>query len=569
MTDQPEPRWELLPHEPRLFFALADDFELRDLKRSYNQLVKRFKPEKFPVEFQRIRAAYEELNDERRYSVDGGLRRSGRQIRDPQPDRPPPPPGPEPTAMKEQQLATPADRPEIAHSESLPEGVADVQPSALYEELKHISLKTAGNYVSLALLSDVVAPDVPGESFHDWLLAGLATEPRDLALTRLLRASLTTTTLSLETLSALLLRAVHVLPADRFQYATERAWDRLLREGTFDQFRDCLEQCGARLGREVDHSQLVFYIHVLKLALWDADDAFIEELRTSIEDHFHALDDSSQREYELVSQLLDYRAQRAAFVARGECCARIDAALRDWCRLPEPQGDASVLDCQYFLSSRGQKLLDEFPDHRADLSFVILPWEYAVSDVLERLSDLPEHEEGAVAHHTRAFMIRAMRRRTRSLTYYFDLFLIVLAIELFVFAAVGVIAFAIHALVALGRQHWLRLLADAMLLVLSAVIGVVGPVVLFVYCRRLTRQDYRPARRALIGLLRVAPLRAGDLADALAARDGEKFEDDSLIVDTDLVAEPLRNDAALEIFSLAQVCLSAAAPEEIVAATLS
>ncbi len=68
MAEPPdEPRWDLLPHDPVRFFALADGFNRNDLKRAYNRLLRRFKPEKAPEEFQRIRAAFEELDENLRY----------------------------------------------------------------------------------------------------------------------------------------------------------------------------------------------------------------------------------------------------------------------------------------------------------------------------------------------------------------------------------------------------------------------------------------------------------------------------------------------------------------------
>ena len=53
-----EPIWEHLPADPEKFFGLADDFKRNDLKRGYTKLIKRFKPDKFPREFQLIRAAF-------------------------------------------------------------------------------------------------------------------------------------------------------------------------------------------------------------------------------------------------------------------------------------------------------------------------------------------------------------------------------------------------------------------------------------------------------------------------------------------------------------------------------
>ncbi len=62
MSEPVEPDWNRLPHDPVGFFGLPDDFDRIALKRSYNALLKRYKPEKFPGEFQRIRMAYEQLD---------------------------------------------------------------------------------------------------------------------------------------------------------------------------------------------------------------------------------------------------------------------------------------------------------------------------------------------------------------------------------------------------------------------------------------------------------------------------------------------------------------------------
>ena len=61
------PDWGLLPSNPIPFFGLEPGFDRTALKRSYNRLIRRFKPEKHPAEFQRIRAAYEELEHALRY----------------------------------------------------------------------------------------------------------------------------------------------------------------------------------------------------------------------------------------------------------------------------------------------------------------------------------------------------------------------------------------------------------------------------------------------------------------------------------------------------------------------
>jgi hypothetical protein len=421
--------------------------------------------------------------------------------------------------------------------------------------------------VALALMSDVVASETAGntenQSFVDWLLAGLAEHSEDWGLSQLLREYLTQDHPP-ATLAALLLRTVAAVPPHRFQYVTERAWDRLLREAPFGEFRHCLERCGARLGKAVDHSQLVFYVHILKLAMWKADDEFLSEMKGVVDDHFHSLGSYAQMEYELVATLLEYRTRRAEFVKRGPCCQRIDQAMQDWCLLSETEGDRSVLDCQYFLSLRGPRLLHELPDPNEDLSFVLLPWHRIVSDVLERLDEPPEQDERIVAQRAKDLMVRISRRYSRTGRYNVGLMLIL--------SAVAVVLLTLTLLAGLfvrmiweffaSQGQWFRGYLDGLLMLATFPTSVVVVFLLYRIGRNLSKLQYRAGRREVFKLMRVSPMPLSQLAAVVAAREDEKFGEDESISDADIIGAWLRGDEALEIFGLAQICVSAAASEK-------
>ncbi|MEQ8785231.1 MAG: J domain-containing protein [Pirellulaceae bacterium] len=571
MTDPSEPRWDLLPHSAEEFFCLADDYDLRDLKRSYNRLIRRFKPEKFPDEFQRIRAAYESLSDARRYGMP-----TRPASPPPSPSRPPRPEdafesdaaveGDAPAEAEQTWPAAPAAHAGAKQQESTREPpeqrIASMAADALYAELLTTDSKTAEEYIALAFLSDVVAqrasPDVEDASFVGWLLAGLAAHPGDWGLTELLREYLHGELPSAE-IEQLLLRAVNVLPTERFQYVTERAWDRLLREATFEQFRDCLARCGARLGRAVDTAQLVFYVHILKLAMWKADDEFLEDMRATVEDHYNLLDGWVEGEFELVDSLLDYRKQREEFVSLGPCCRRIDRAIRDWCTLPETEGDRSVVDCQYFISMRGQRFLDELPEADDDLSFVLIPWDQIVADVLDRLGEPSPPEESALVEPAREFMIRCMRRRNRTHRYRRGLVQALIAFAMLAVAIITSGAYVVRMFWKLLAQgQYLGAFFDALLAGATLIGGFVVFLVVFLLSMRATAVRYEMVRRELMKLIRVAPVPVRQLAAVIEEREDEEFGDGSTIDDTEVIAEGLRSDGALELFSLAQICLHVA-----------
>ena len=597
MSDLSDPRWELLPHDPEQFFGLQGEFDLRDLKRSYNRFIRRYKPERFPGEFKRIRAAYESLNDTLRYNLP--QRGSGSQDWPVDLDVPSPPmasdtPSPisffESTTedlvenaaddpgenLVEAPVDDPDERPLEAPAEPAPpkrrDRVAPASPREVYDDLKSRPTKMPDDYIALALLADLVveadSSSAENESFVDWILVGISDHPHDWGLARLLREYLSELK-DLAEIPALLLRAVELLPPDRFQYTTERAWDRLLREAPFAEFSGCLRSCSKKLGRSVDHSQLVFYIHVLKLALWKADDDFLSEIQDTIEDHYHSLDSWAQEEYEAFTELLDYKTRREQFIQLGPCCERIDRAIRDWCLLPETEGDLSVLDCQYFLSMQGQRLLDEFPDYKDDFSHVIRPWDRIVTDVLDRLGDPAAPDESSLAQYARDFMIRITRRNERTFRYYRWIAIAFVALTMFVLTLVTSGAYAVRSCMKLFAEgQYLGAFWDGLICVATLLGGFVAALAVFCFGRKFSIPQYDSMRGELIKLIRVAPLRIEQIAAIIEAQEDEKFGDNESIDDTDEIAERLQRDAGLELFSLAQLCLNAADPVRVYEATV-
>lgn len=56
--------WSRWPKGSRVLFGLAQDASRRDLKKAYTKLIRRFKPERAPEQFRRLREAFEELDQE-------------------------------------------------------------------------------------------------------------------------------------------------------------------------------------------------------------------------------------------------------------------------------------------------------------------------------------------------------------------------------------------------------------------------------------------------------------------------------------------------------------------------
>ncbi|MFK7776527.1 MAG: hypothetical protein QM501_00210 [Gimesia sp.] len=395
MSGPIEPQWDLLPDFPEEFFELSEEYDLRDLKRKYNSYLRKFKPEKYPEEFQKIRAAYECLNDALRYQEPP---RSQTVKSDQQfewdfnnPSGQDQPPG-ERAADIQQQSDIPPDNSNqaptgeglVTHSEPLRlhERVNDDSLPKLYEDLQSKESKTPYEYYALAVFSDILKDSE--HSFPDWLLEGLKVHAEEPGLFELLRQFFSTEP-SYEGTAKLLEATAQVIRSDRFYYLTERAWDEQLKNTPFDTFRQNLLICESNLlDHEVDH-MLVFYLHILKTAIWKADEDWINTTFSFMEEHFDRLPYWVEEELEFLYQLKEYREQRVKFLEGGPVRTTIDQAIINYCTKNEQEADRSFLECQYDLVALEEELLREFQVPANELGSIHILWDKISTDVYDRI----------------------------------------------------------------------------------------------------------------------------------------------------------------------------------------
>lgn len=396
MSGPIEPQWDLLPDFPEEFFELAGEYDLRDLKRKYNSLIRQFKPEKFPEEFQKIRAAYECLNDALRYQepprsrtvktdlqfdwdfndAPGTDQGSGKSSVDPllQPDVPP--------ADNLHQTDTSEGFAAQSKPLSLHERVNGDSLPKLYADLQEKELKTPYDYYALAVFSDIL--EDREHSFPDWLLEGLKVHQEEPALFALLRQYFATEPPHGGT-AKLLEATSQIVRSDRFYYLTERAWDELLKNTDFDIFRLHLLSCESNLlDHEVDHI-LVFYLHILKAAIWKADEDWINATFSFIEENYDRLPYWVEEELDFLYQLKEYREQRVEFLNGSPIRATIDQAICDYCTKSEQDADRSFLECQHELVSLEEELLRAFAVPTALLESIQFLWDKIAADVYDRI----------------------------------------------------------------------------------------------------------------------------------------------------------------------------------------
>lgn len=352
MTDAavPQPDWNLLPHNAEAFFELESGYSRRDLKRKYNRLIKVYKPEKTPAEFQKIRSAVEQLDNALRYGEKVAVRSAA--------------PAsafdwsPEAGADSAAQVGV-ESRPAISPPQELAARLQKQSAIAVYQELSARTERTPFDYYALAVLSDTL-PEFDPQRFLKWLLSGVRQFPDEPALLRMLY-SYFRAELPAGSIRKILLVTARTVRNDRFYSLTEPLWDELLRTLPFDEFRRTLEKCESELQDFRVEGRVAFFLHILKAALWKADPDWIEAAFGFVDEHLDQASMMAEAEAEMLTALREYIAVRNTFLKGHPLRRQIDQAIQDYCLLPQPQNAHSYIECQLRMASNGGELLQAFP----------------------------------------------------------------------------------------------------------------------------------------------------------------------------------------------------------------
>lgn len=406
--------WNLLPHQPLKFFGLAAEFDRKDLKRAYNRLLRQFKPEKHPNEFQQIRAAYELLDNQQRYGAAAT-----------------PPPeykwqtddaAVKPGAGAERSAASRS--PSNSKTEKGAELPAPPAPLPLHQRIRHEPManvyrqlaekqhKLPYDFYALAVMSDAVHRK-DGQQFLRWLLQGLAEHRRDRALLNLLYEYLRGP-LAIETISKILIAVSKTVQTDEFFPLTESLWHRLLSERPFVEFRKAFEACETNLRDIRIDARLAFTIEILKSAIWVADPAWIARAFGLIEENFQRIPPQVQNDLDLLDFLRNYVAGRPNLATAHPLRRRIDAALREFFSGDQATRDRSVLQCQVELAADPAATLEAFPlKSEEDYSNFYTLWCYVSGDVAERhVTEQPQANISAWISRGRA-LYESIERRVK------------------------------------------------------------------------------------------------------------------------------------------------------------
>ncbi len=377
MSETGAPRWDLLPHDPAGFFELSTGFDRKTLKRAYGKLIRQFKPEKFPEQFQKIRAAFEALDGQLRYGQLPSTDSKG-QIYQWQVE----------TAAAYDANKSASSGMENAAAEAVPlhDLLRTEKPSVLYRQISQSDRKTPYDYFALAILSDLVQTDQ--KKFFQWLLTGLKEHPQDKGLFSLLYQYFQTD-LPLELIPTLLLTTSKAICDDRYYYLTESAWLRLLRSTKFPVFRETLARCEANLKDFRINARIAFYIQTLRPALWRADAQWLRKTIDWLEVNSGHLPPQLENDFHVLELIRDYQKTAAAFVGDDPTRRQVAATIKHYFCSDSTTGDAAVIEHQLTLADDAEALMRAFPaeledSEREGASAMWVLWSWIGSEVADR-----------------------------------------------------------------------------------------------------------------------------------------------------------------------------------------
>jgi hypothetical protein len=367
MTEPEEtPRWDLLPHDPAGFFGLAPPFDRKTLKQRYHHWLKRFKPEKFPEEFQRIRAAYEFLDAQ---LAQGGVHRAP-QDRPTQRPAPPsePTPGPprddgsppddtpsspfehEPDPTGNRPAGSPRAQPRSAPFQQRLEEQA---PSALLAEWNRQPPTSAQEELARLILEDARrgGDDV---AFLEDLVTAWQRFPSAPPLMQLLFQYLVSPEAAARS-AELLPRLFALCPNSQVFSLSRPLWRALAQKEDLELFQRILAKCLPQVARPDRTQRSQFDLFLLRtLTFLDEPASLAQRLA-----QFGTVElgvnfpPAVEERLRVLESLLHYREHRPAFLNGDPLRARCDAVLQAWC--------AGRDDCDHQLLSVCAELTSDLP----------------------------------------------------------------------------------------------------------------------------------------------------------------------------------------------------------------
>lgn len=335
------PQWDLLPRDPHAFFGLEKGFDRKDLKRAYGKLIRVYKPETHPDEFQRIRRAYEELELEQRYGAQQQTEAA--------------------QADAWNQASVTARKASEEGQDRKPTSVTEMavsDPVGTYQKLGASNRRSPQDCYVMAILADVVGKDDPN-GFIKWLLTGVKHNPDDPGMIALLKEYFSAE-VSVAQAPSLLTSLSKLVPSHVFFRISERLWKRLIDEMPFGNVAQLLDRCEANLRPGPLPATIAFYLQMLKPALFKGTAPWVNSTIAKIEQTGSQLDEALESELEFLRAVWSYCQEDRETLSRSSLGGLIDSMIEAYCTLPWREATQRIIQVQDQVARDSHGVMDTF-----------------------------------------------------------------------------------------------------------------------------------------------------------------------------------------------------------------
>lgn len=396
------PNWEIAKKFPIRFFCLEDDATPKDLKRAYNRLIKKYKPEHSPNEFKIIREAYETASEWIRYGIQNfsvaeeftevGLEFTNQKIDRQEIENDPKDSGnPELSNQLDDSFFVEDQSFELSSEQAWFQQHKDLPEHEQYRRIKFLQNKTAQQYLYLAVLSDEENENSESEkreigdplleSFEGWILQGLGEFPEDPNLQESFRLAKNYAATPSDCEHILLL-AAKILSGENFYFFTEGLWVRYLGMVPFLRFKEFLQECENHLGLVAGMAQTSFYLHILRSVVWKADSQWINSKIELCDENYLQLPSWAQSELDWVTRLAAVSNLKNLFQSNSETGKLLFKTIKRYFTTNQDEGAWNVHQFQRMIIERGPKLTEDFP-----LKLLEESWGNAVNSIWKKCSE--------------------------------------------------------------------------------------------------------------------------------------------------------------------------------------
>ncbi len=394
-----QPDWSLLPSRPLEFFSLPATFDRTDLKRAYNALIRQFKPEQHPAEFQQIRSAFEALEDGLRF---GTLSMASE--------------GSRPGTSQEQAGSSGIDL-----EAQIPERFSRSGAASLQQEIEAKAQRSGPEWLALALLRESEDPENPWP-FLETLLQGVeATKGNPGLLETLWKTS--REPLPKEQQVKLLQQMAKVFEHQPgihkawYVFATATHWEKLVTTIPFPTFAKLLARCQELLGEGGYRPFLVLRLQLLSKGALRVDSDWRQNTIADLEEDYSQLSEDVQNEFDRYGIFADYLDHREAFLDGSSARSELDKAILAALTETELEADRIFLAAAGELFENREELFEAFPtENDPSVAAALQAFQIQAAETYARYkSGDPYLSEAVLGSRINEFMYRLERevRRTR------------------------------------------------------------------------------------------------------------------------------------------------------------